>query len=111
MKIWVDAQISPAIAVWITENYLVESSAVRDLGLRDAEDRDIFLRAKQEEAIMLTKDSDFVFLLDRFGPPPKIIWLTSGNTSNKRLREILTRSLSDALRLFEQGDNLVEIRT
>lgn len=111
MKIWVDAQVSPAIAVWITENYLVESSAVRDLGLRDAEDRDIFLRAKQEEAIMQTKDSDFVFLLDRFGPPPKIIWLTSGNTSNKRLREILTHSLSDALRLFEQGDNLVEIRT
>ena len=111
MKIWVDAQLSPAIAVWISGNYPVESSAVRDLELRDAEDSEIFFRAKQEGAVVLTTDSDFVFLLDRFGPPPKIIWLTSGNTSNKRLREIQNRSLSEALRLFEQGDELVEIRT
>ena len=33
---------------------------------------------------MITKDRDFVELLGRLGPPPKIIWITCGNTSNTR---------------------------
>ena len=111
MKIWVDAQLSPSIATWIGINFPVECFAVRDLGLRDAEDREIFFRAKEVGAVVLTKDSDFVFLLDRFGPPPQIIWLTSGNTSNQRLREILSGSLSKAMEILDQGDDLVEIRT
>ncbi len=43
MKIWVDAQISPAIARWLSATFDVEAAAIRDLGLRHAKDRDIFL--------------------------------------------------------------------
>jgi predicted nuclease of predicted toxin-antitoxin system len=43
------------------------------------------------------------------GPPPTIIWLTCGNTSNTRLREVLTPRLARAPQLIEQGDSLVEI--
>lgn len=32
----------------------------------------------------MSKDSDFLNLLDRHGPPLKIIWVTCGNTSNRR---------------------------
>ena len=42
MTIWVDAQMSPAIATWISSNYAVRAIAIRDLGLRDAEDKEIF---------------------------------------------------------------------
>ncbi len=42
MKVWVDAQLSPALADWLTAQFDVEASAVRDLGLRDAEDELIF---------------------------------------------------------------------
>ena len=38
MTIWVDAQLSPAIATWITNALGLEAIALRDLGLRDAED-------------------------------------------------------------------------
>jgi len=38
MKIWIDAQLSPQIAVWITGNLGREAIAIRDLGLRDSED-------------------------------------------------------------------------
>jgi len=79
------------------------------LGLRDAEDADIFLAAKQAGAIVITKDRDFVDLLDRFGAPPKIIWLTCGNTSNERLKQIFTTHLSAALEILAKGDNFVEI--
>jgi len=39
MTIWIDAQLSPAIAKWIAESFLVQAIALRDLGLRDATDR------------------------------------------------------------------------
>ncbi len=57
----------------------------------------------------MTKDSDFVDLVDRLGEPPQIIWLTCGNTSNARLREILSSVLSEALELLRSGEKLVEI--
>jgi predicted nuclease of predicted toxin-antitoxin system len=109
MTIWVDAHLSPAIATWITSTYGVEAIALRDLGLRDAEDPEIFEVAKAQEAIVMTKDSDFVDLVDRLGAPPQIIWLTCGNTSNGRLREILRETLPKALELLAAGEILVEI--
>jgi predicted nuclease of predicted toxin-antitoxin system len=67
VKIWVDAQMSPAIATWISSNYAVNAVAIRDLGLRDAQDKEIFEAARQEKAVVMTKDSDFVLLLDKLG--------------------------------------------
>ena len=78
MRIWIDAQMSPAIATWISSNYAVNAVAIRDLGLRDAEDKEIFEAARQEKAVVMTKDSDFVLLLDKLGPPPQVIWVTCG---------------------------------
>jgi predicted nuclease of predicted toxin-antitoxin system len=109
MTIWVDAHLSPAIATWITSTFEIEAIALRDLGLRDAEDVDIFAAAQAQGAIVLTKDSDFVDLVERLGPPPQIIWLTCGNTSNAKLREILSKTLPKALELLAAGEALVEI--
>jgi predicted nuclease of predicted toxin-antitoxin system len=44
--IWIDAHLSPAIAIWITSTFKVTALALRDLGLRDAEDPEIFEAAK-----------------------------------------------------------------
>jgi len=107
--IWVDAHLSPAIATWITSNFDVTAAALRDLGLRDAEDPEIFEAAKAQSAILMTKDRDFVDLVDRLGPPPKVLWLTCGNTSNAWLREILKATLVTALELLTSGEPLVEI--
>ncbi|MEN3325473.1 MAG: hypothetical protein V7638_280 [Acidobacteriota bacterium] len=57
--------MSPAIATWISSNYAVSAVAIRDLGLRDPKDKEIFEAARQEEAMVMTKDSDFVLLLDK----------------------------------------------
>jgi predicted nuclease of predicted toxin-antitoxin system len=109
MTIWVDAQLSPAIATWITNTLGLEAIALRDLGLRDAEDPEIFEAARAHQAIVMTKDSDFVDLVERLGPPPQIIWLTCGNTSNLQLRKILGTMLPRALELLASGEMLVEI--
>ncbi len=109
MTIWVDAQMSPAMAAWISSNFAVSAVAIRDLGLRDVEDEGIFRAAKQENVVVMTKDRDFVLLLDRLGAPPQVIWITCGNTSNARLKEILTNTLLKTLELLDSGERLVEI--
>lgn len=111
MRIWIDAQLSPALAEWITESFDVEAVAVRDLDLRDATDDQIFAQARQAaSAVVLTKDRDFVELVNRLGVPPQVIWLTCGNTSNARLRIILGRTLRQALTLLATGEPVIEIK-
>lgn len=110
MSLWLDAQLSPALAEWISQRFPVTAVALRELGLRDAEDQQIFDAARDQGAIVMTKDGDFVLLLNRLGPPPKVIWLRCGNTSNERMQEILSRHLKTTLELLESGDDLVEIR-
>ena len=109
MIIWIDAQLSPSIALWIESNFEVKAFALRDLGLRDSEDEEIFREAQKANAVVLTKDSDFISLLDKFGSPPKIIWLTCGNTSNSNLKIILSKTLQDAIDLLKSGEEIVEI--
>jgi len=57
----------------------------------------------------MTKDRDFVDLVERLGPPPQVIWVTCGNTSNREMRRILTVTLPSALDLLRTGEPLVEI--
>jgi len=82
---------------------------VRTLGLRNAKDREIFEAAKEANAVIMSKDSDFVNLVDVYGTPPQIIWVTCGNTSNVQMRKILSATLSQAIDLLESGESLVEI--
>ena len=66
--------------------------------------------ARAADAVVITKDQDFVRLLERHGPPPKVICVTCGKTSNARLQEVLCSALPKALALFSKGESLVEIR-
>lgn len=109
MKIWLDAHLSPRLARWLTANCSVEAMPLRELGLRDAEDEHIFQRARTEGAVIITKDADFVRLQERMGAPPKIIWLTCGNTSEERLQQIFSKHFGSAMQLLDGTDDLVEI--
>jgi predicted nuclease of predicted toxin-antitoxin system len=109
MTIWVDAHLSPGIAKWIRESFPVDAIPLRDLNLRDADDADIFRAARDADAVVMTKDSDFQDLVQRLGTPPRVIWITCGNTSNARLRVILSKTLPDAIALLESGERVVEI--
>lgn len=109
MIVWIDAQLSPALARWIQEPFQIEAYSVRDLGLREAKDLVIFNAAREDGVVVMSKDEDFYLLVERLGPPPQVLWITCGNTSNARLREILTKSLPTAIALLQKGEPLVEI--
>jgi predicted nuclease of predicted toxin-antitoxin system len=110
MRIWIDAQLSPSLAAWINRTFDgIKAESVRAVGLRDALDQDIFKEAREQQVVVMSKDNDFISLIEEQGPPPKLIWITCGNTSNATMREILGHTLVKAKNLLEQGENIVEI--
>ena len=55
MTIWIDAQMSPSIAAWVSSTFGVHTVAVRDVGLRDAKDQEIFQAARKVNAAVMTR--------------------------------------------------------
>ncbi len=109
MKIWIDAQLPPTLATWLTNNFDIKATALRDIELRDAQDVEIFEAARTVNAVIMTKDSDFIDLVCRLGTPPQILWLTCGNVTKRNLRRLLAATLPDALERLLQGEAIVEI--
>jgi len=111
MTLWLDAQLPPALSRWIAEQpWGVAAVPVREIGLRDASDREIFRQARAAEAVVMTKDRDVIRLLDEQGPPPQVIWLRLGNSSNAALQQVLATTLPQSLQLLHSGEPWVEIR-
>jgi predicted nuclease of predicted toxin-antitoxin system len=109
MKLWVDAQLPPMLAEWISREYGVDAKSLRDLGLRDASDIEIFQAAHKAQAIVISKDNDFVELVSRHGPPPQLLWVTCGNVTNKRLQEVFCKIFPAALVSLASGQAIVEV--
>ena len=110
MTLLVDAQLSPSIAKWINENFSdINAISVWNSGLRAASDRHIYDFAKENGFVILSKDADFLDLIDRLGSPPKVIWVTCGNTSNASMREIFSKTLQTSCDILQSGENMVEI--
>jgi predicted nuclease of predicted toxin-antitoxin system len=60
MNIWIDAQLPPTLAKWISSNFDITAISLKELSLRDAKDIELFEAAKFANAFMMTKDSDFI---------------------------------------------------
>lgn len=109
MKFWVDAQLPPLLAAWLAAQFDVEAFSLRALGLRDAADAAIFLAAQQQGIVIISKDSDFVELVSRYGPPPQLIWVTCGNVTNRQLQIVFNKTFAESLEWLAAGQVIVEI--
>ena len=111
MIFWLNAQLPPRMAYWLTKTFSVDAVTLYDLNLRDAQDIDIFEAARNlgPGTVVVTKDRDFIDLVVRMGTPPQILWLTCGNVSNRRLQELFAQTFPDALALLQSGEAIVEI--
>jgi predicted nuclease of predicted toxin-antitoxin system len=109
MILWLDAQMPPSLAGWLCKTLAIDAVAVRDIGLRDAEDKAIFAAAREAGATLVSKDQDFVELVQRLGTPPQLLWVTCGNVSNARMQKVMAATLPRAIALIEAGEAIVEI--
>lgn len=109
MKFLVDAQLPPALARWLRDSGW-DSQAVREAGLRDAEDGAIWMHAEVNGLVIVTKDEDFARRVQATVTGPAVVWLRMGNTSNQALRARLVPLMPEIVALLEDGTRLVEIR-
>ena len=66
--------LRPSPSGW-SANTGVIAAHVLELGLVSADDSVIFDAARSgRAAVVMTKDDDFLKLLERHGPPPQIVW-------------------------------------
>lgn len=109
MKFLVDAQLPPALAQWLREAGY-DAQAVREVGLREADDGAIWRHALAQGRVIVTKDEDFAQRAQTGAAGPVIVWLRIGNTSNAALRAWLVPQLPELARIIGQGYRLVEVR-
>jgi predicted nuclease of predicted toxin-antitoxin system len=108
--LWLDANLDPALAPWIGSEFNATVTHVRELTLQRLPDQELFDAARRlRVTVLVTKDSDFVDLVVRHGPPPQILRLTCGNLSSVALRVLRKQRFPEARRLLEAGEPWVEI--
>ena len=54
MTFWLDAQLPPSLAAWLSSTFHVKAHSLRERGLRDAEDREIFRAASVQGAVVIS---------------------------------------------------------
>jgi len=66
---------------------------VRSLGLSRSTDTQIWMYAKTNGYIIVSKDSDFYQRSMTLGYPPKVIWIRLGNCSTTRILRVISENL------------------
>ena len=88
----------------------MDATHVDDAGLLGAADPAIFAAARAGGTdVVVTKDDDFVRLLDQHGPPPQVVWVTYGNLRNPALRQRFLPVWPQVAALLAAGEPLVEV--
>lgn len=102
MKLLFDANISHKLVRNLATEY-PDSAHVRDVGLRGAEDRQVWDHARTQGFIIVSKDIDFRERSYVEGFPPKVIWLDVGNARTAAVAKLL-RDERERVERFEQSD-------
>nr|WP_221269583.1 DUF5615 family PIN-like protein [Deinococcus budaensis] len=92
----------------MTQTFGVPAFSAAYLGYRDAPDDVIFHAARAANATVISKDADFLERVLRLGSPPRLLYVTCGNTSTQHLKAIFTATFPAAQQLLETED-VVEI--
>jgi predicted nuclease of predicted toxin-antitoxin system len=90
MKLLFDQNLSSRLPRLLDELYQ-GSIHVRDVGLREADDGEVWEYAKLHGFALVSKDSDFQARSLLYGSPPKFIWLRVGNCTVRSVEQLLRK--------------------
>lgn len=104
MKLLFDQNISFRIKGKITSDY-PNSTQVREVGLENASDKEIWEQAKANDYVIVTFDSDFYDFSLVWGAPPNIILIKSFNQTTKFIADLL-KSHKKSIFDFEKDESI-----
>ena len=88
MKLLLDENLSRRIVPFLQHEF-PGTSQVTLLGLESASDQDIWLRAKKDGYVVVTRDADFQELSLVWGAPPQVIRLRTPNLNRTAVLKML----------------------
>jgi len=101
VKLLFDEMLAPSLVNRLGDLFQ-DSEHVRNLGLKQTPDTDVWNQAKKLGYAIVTKDKDFANLNPVWGAPPKVIFLQLGNCSVQQIEHRLRR---DAVLISEFVNN------
>jgi predicted nuclease of predicted toxin-antitoxin system len=104
MKLLFDHNLSPQLVNRFADLY-PGSQHVFLLGMDQADDRQIWEYATQNDFTIVTRDSDYNDLSLMLGSPPKVIWVRRGNCSTQTIETIL-RAATEIIEQFLQDPSI-----
>lgn len=90
MKLLFDQNLSPHLPK-ILGDIFPDSIHVREIGLVEATDTEIWNYAKASGLTIVSKDTDFQQRSLLIGHPPKVVWLRVGNCPAKIIEDLLRK--------------------
>ncbi|HIO92759.1 MAG TPA: hypothetical protein EYG68_07940 [Leucothrix mucor] len=94
MKLLLDENLSRRILPLIEATY-PNSTQVVYAGLESENDKALWEYARNNNFVVVTKDSDFHEMSIIYGHPPKIIWLKYGNQTKQYIANILIENMEE----------------
>lgn len=102
MKLLFDENLSHKL-VQLLADVFPNSVHVREVGLKAADDPVVWEYAKNNDLIIVSKDSDMHQRSFVFGYPPKVMWVRLGNCSTSDVETVLRVNLT-AIKAFYEDD-------
>ena len=87
-----------------------EAMHVKELGLSTASDDRIWQMAVSLEAVIVSKDGDFIRFVTRDSSRSALVRLRIGNCANAILYDIVRRAWAGVVARLEEGETVVEVR-
>jgi predicted nuclease of predicted toxin-antitoxin system len=109
MRLVLDAQLPHALAPWVASRFGVTREHVPGTPRAGCSDAEIFRSLREPGSVVVSKDEDFVDLVTRLDPPPRVVWVRCGNVTNGALRSRLEVAMPRVLELLARGDAIVEL--
>jgi predicted nuclease of predicted toxin-antitoxin system len=104
MKLLLDQNLSFRLINMISESFS-DVTHVSDHQLINTSDKKIWDYAKNNQLIILSKDSDFHQFSFLYGHPPKVIWIKHPNCSTLAIAQLLIKHKSNIEKFAQDSVN------
>ena len=103
MKLLFDQNLSHTLARRLADLF-PNSTHVREVGLKEAEDSVVWEFAKQQNFMIVSKDSDFHQRSFVFGFPPKVVWIRLGNCTTADVEHVIRKNFTSIKAFVEDQE-------